>query len=563
MFPLNYLLYLLPIQYLYNSRDCFSVIKHNTLSLLEDYGQVSAVTMGSRRSWGSQALLAYFCATRANANLSVALPTVNGNAAIVDPDFCGFAFEQASFYQYARDSDGNVNAFSVNLIKSITSRTGGKPLIRLGGTSADYGKYLPGQAEAALPVAAQNNYQNIGGTTIGASYWELCDSFPDAQYIIQVPLATTNVSEAVAWTQSAVDTIGWDRIQAIEVGNEPDLYPSRGASGALLQPPNYQAKLTNETYVGNFTKYVSAIAAAVSLPDRPIFQAFDEAENSFDLAKCFSLGIDSNDTVNTVAHHYYQGNAGTAATLAAGLMTMSVAHNSLDSLTGSISWLKQNHPDIPFILSEVGNSLDATNSYQFQARLGSALWQVDYYLYAMSIGVAKINYQQIMHAGYDLWLPIASAGLPAQVFANFYSQPFVADFIGTSGETTVQKLTITGGEAQPNLAGYAAFEAGALKRVAFANLQYWNQSSSGTERSTVSIDLSVPEGVAEVRVDKLGSPLGAGADSATITYAGSQWTYASQGDEVTGVRNDSETIQVVDGVATVSVLDSEAILVWL
>lgn len=30
-----------------------------------------------------------------------------------------------------------------------------------------------------------------------------------------------------------------------------------------------------------------------------------------------------------------------------------------------------------------------------------------------------------------MWLPVASAGMPAQVFANYYSQPFVADFIGT------------------------------------------------------------------------------------------------------------------------------------
>lgn len=56
-------------------------------------------------------------------------------SAIVDPDFAGFAFEQASLWNYALDADGNANQFSINLIAGITNRTGGKPLIRLGGTS--------------------------------------------------------------------------------------------------------------------------------------------------------------------------------------------------------------------------------------------------------------------------------------------------------------------------------------------------------------------------------------------------------------------------------------------
>lgn len=66
----------------------------------------------------------------------VSVPSsVPANASgIVDPDFAGFAFEQASLWNYALDLDGNPNVFSQNLIAEITSRTGGKPLIRIGGT---------------------------------------------------------------------------------------------------------------------------------------------------------------------------------------------------------------------------------------------------------------------------------------------------------------------------------------------------------------------------------------------------------------------------------------------
>lgn len=509
------------------------------------------------------------------ADLTIGLPTAPESARIVDRDFCGFAFEQASFEEYALDAGGNANQFSINLIAAITSRTGGIPIVRLGGTSADYGRYEPGQVAYALPKAEQNNYQNIGNTTIGPSYWDLAKSFPDAQYIIQVPLATTNVSESVAWARSAVDTIGWDKIQAIEIGNEPDLYSNTftGVDGLALQPPEYQGSLNNETYVGNYTKFATAIAEAIALPEGRVLQAFDVgthfgaavAQEAYilDVETCFGLGIDADDRIKTVAHHYYQNNAGDASSLASGLMNMTITHTHLDQFKRRINWLGANEPDIPFILSEVGNSLKATNSYQYQARLGSALWQLDFYLYAMSLGVARINYQQIMHAGYDLWLPVSSAGMDAQVYANFYSQPFVADFIGTGGTTTAQKVNITGGEDKPNLAAYAAFESGELRRIAIANLQYWNETSSGSTRSAVSIDLSVPGGVTEVKIDRLGSPVGAGAGADTITYAGSQWTYGSLGVEVTGVRNDSSVVTVVDSIVTVSVFDSEAILVYI
>lgn len=511
---------------------------------------------------------------RQDASLSIELPTqANETWGYIDPDFPGFAFEQASLNEYATDRDGNVNEFSTNLIKEITSRTGGKPLIRIGGTSADYGRYLPGQEAPALPKAEVDNYQDVGHTTIGPNYWELCKNWPDALYIIQSPLAITNVSETIAWVESAVNIIGIDQIHSIQPGNEPNLYNDqmRGEGGIYLGPPEYQGTLSNETYTGNFTKYVAAIKDAVPLPDEPFFQAFDigthfdgevEVESwIFDVETNFNLGIDAENDIKTVAHHYYQNQAGEAADLDTGLMDMSVTHYHLDQFRRRINWLHENRPDIPFILSEVGNSLQPTHSYEYQARLGSALWQVDFCLYSLAIGVVRINYQQIMHAGYNLWLPVESAGMPAQVFSNYYSQPFIADFIGSSGKATMQKVDVVNGDTS-RLSAYVAFEDGVLKRVAIVNTNYWNASSSDFERPAVSIDLKVPDGVSSVRVEHLNSPDGAGSGAETVTYAGSQWTFESLGKEVKGVRNDTETVTVENGVARISVLSSEAVLVW-
>lgn len=70
----------------------------------------------------------------ASPHVSVPASVPPDASSIVDPDFAGFAFEQASLWNYALDLDGNPNVFSQNLIAEITKRTGGKPLIRLGGT---------------------------------------------------------------------------------------------------------------------------------------------------------------------------------------------------------------------------------------------------------------------------------------------------------------------------------------------------------------------------------------------------------------------------------------------
>lgn len=265
--------------------------------------------------------------------LSIVLPS-SYDGDIIDQDFPGFGFEEASFVNYVLDLDGNTNEFSTNLIEAVTSRTGGKPIIRLGGTSADYAKYVESQTEPALPVAIDNVDDTVGGTTIGPSYWALASLFPTAEYMVQIPLATTNINETILWVRTALDIIGEDQIYSFELGNEPDWYSETytGAGDIGLGPPYWQGSFTNETYAGNFSEYIQAIVQAV--PDLPddgrIFQAFDAAARitaysgvlcyQLDVGRCFDSGIDDGSYISTVAHHYYQNNGGGADYLAAGLM---------------------------------------------------------------------------------------------------------------------------------------------------------------------------------------------------------------------------------------------------
>lgn len=67
-------------------------------------------------------------------------------------------------------------------------------------------------------------------------------------------------------------------------------------------------------------------------------------------------------------------------------MNHSVVVGNLSNFLAPIAYLQANHSNIPFTLAEVGSSLNPSgNNYDLQGVLGSALWTIDFMLYAMSI----------------------------------------------------------------------------------------------------------------------------------------------------------------------------------
>jgi hypothetical protein len=77
---------------------------------------------------------------------------------------------------------------------------------------------------------------------IGPSYWTLGTLFDSlgARYVVQVPVGATNISQTLAWANSSWNIMGGtSRIDAIEIMNEPNLYPLAGPGFGY---PNYLIK---------------------------------------------------------------------------------------------------------------------------------------------------------------------------------------------------------------------------------------------------------------------------------------------------------------------------------
>ena len=262
-------------------------------------------------------------------------------------------------------------------------------------------------------------------------------------------------------------------------------------------------------------------------------------------------------------------------------MNHSAITSKLDTYLSDLDYLTS--INLPFIFSEVGNSLNGTHNYQYQAVLGSALWQIDWELAAAVRGVFRVHYQQIMHAGYDLWLPLTSGGRDAQTYANFYGRMTIGDFLGnTGGCTQVAALDLSAGDATADelsqVSAYGAWVDGKLVRMVVVNFNFWDSPDSlfnpanaesicttcpqsPTDRPVINIELDdLPDCLGSLTIKYMNADSGAHADGAEVTYGGQQWTAESKGNAVQ-VKEDTQTVWVSGGKAQVGVCSSSAVVV--
>ncbi|ORX36842.1 hypothetical protein BD324DRAFT_627381 [Kockovaella imperatae] len=495
----------------------------------------------------------------------------------IDASYLAFAIEQSSAVHYAVERDGvTPNDYSINLFRAITNTTGGDLHIRLGGTSNDYAHYSPGQLVPALPIAEQNQSQvvTVANLSLGPSYWTTMAKIPDAKYVIQIPLVQTNDSEAVAWAESSYAVLS-DRIQSIEIGNEPNSYPN-GHDGPGFLPP------MNSTYYAQvFADRVDLITKSLNL-DGKIFQAMDLGEPPTEWLNApdsFAAGIDRAGMINQAAFHLYQTTSGSADTLHSGLMNHTAITSLLDRYVPSIQHINKDQ-HLPFMFSEVGNSLNVTQNYAYQAVLGSALWQMDWELAAAVRGVHRVYYQQIMHAGYNLWLPLDSSGREAQTYSNFYGRMAIGDFLGaTGGQTRIAPVHVASSAELAHISAYGAWVENELVRLAIVNFDYWDSRGSPynpqhpdslcttcpkshKHRPVFTIVLDGLPSQSTILVKHLTADSGAHADGSEVTFGGMQWPAATRGLPVQVKRDDKE-VRVHKGRAEIRVHASSAVVVHL
>lgn len=338
-----------------------------------------------------KSLLSLTLPTLCTAVHSITLPdSPPTNAAVIDPSFPGFAFEQASFYNYSFDSDKLPNEFSQNLINSVLKRTGGIPLLRVGGTSGDRAHFNGSQHNVTNYPATENGVRfHPPFSSFGRPYFEAFKNFPGAKYEFQVPWDQwekgQHLDNSLKWAEAGIDAIGLDNLYSLEIGNEA----------------NYYSWFTKSKYVDRYRKFKSHLKQRFpTLKGRKIFQVLDiasaEAE-SLPASDAFRLGFDKDvDSINQVAYHYYQGHGINTSGELQDWVSHGKTKEQMSIYQADIDFLQQNYPDIGLVLDEVGDNVGSGSAKsEIYNCFATALWRVDFQLHAMAMGIRRINFQQV------------------------------------------------------------------------------------------------------------------------------------------------------------------------
>lgn len=356
-----------------------------------------------------------------------------------------------------------------------------------------------------------------------------------------------------------MEATGLKNLDALEIGNEPDLYVGQGVRGM-----GYGERV----YVEQWLEQVRDVLGNITGLERRSFQAltFSSGYNRglWNESAAFRDGIDGNRNIKSVSFHHYQTRAVPTTRLAKDIMNHTAIVNGLSQFLPPITYLHTNNPSILFHLGEVGAALNSgPQDYALGGVFGDELWTVDYMLQAMTINVSRVHMQQGTGFSYSQWQPIPRLGTesyPPHVRAPYYGLVFIADFVGSSSSPLrVKELTLPSSANDEQFSAYAGYENGVLERVVLVNFAVWNSTQKG-ERPSQEVQLVVPQGVKSVRVERLTAP---GADVYKgVAWNGTQWTFESDGVGVR-VKNDSSVVSTVQGNVEVGVLASEALMIFM
>jgi hypothetical protein len=270
----------------------------------------------------------------------------------IPASFMGFSHEWGG-QNDLMGQPGRTNNIYRQLLKNLTAYGSGPIMIRMGGNSAD----SSGEPTSATVPPMAQLANDIG-----------------AKFALDVNLGSNNVQLAVSQAQNYVANMPQGSLEAIEIGNEPDLYSRNGD-----RPSSY----TVADYFADFGKWRGQISPVLpqgvklmgpswclsqSLPNLPTF-----------------LAQESN--VSIISQHYYGGTGtGNAPDY---LLQDAPAANGAQRFASSVSLAHQ--AGMAFRIGEM-NSVAGGGQPGVSDIFASALWSVDTMFEFASVGVDGVNF---------------------------------------------------------------------------------------------------------------------------------------------------------------------------
>jgi len=283
----------------------------------------------------------------------------------IPADYMGLGFEISSVA--LKGLLAGTNRTYVQLVKNL----GARGVIRIGGNTSDFSSYEPQGEAKSLPKGTVTNQANLRElrTFLDATGWRL---------IWGLNLGSDRLDNAAEQARAVAGIMG-DKLIALEIGNEPDLFPNQGH-----RPRPYDFAM----WLADYRRYKAAIRAV--LP-RVAFAGPDLA-GATDWMEQFAR--QESDIALLTAHHYITGQANPAATLETLLAEERKYQSSLARFQAAAIGAGK-----PWRMCETA-SFSGGGKAGVSDTFAAALWVLDYLFVLSTFGCSGVNMETgVNHLG--------------------------------------------------------------------------------------------------------------------------------------------------------------------
>lgn len=215
---------------------------------------------------------------------------------------------------------------------------------------------------------------------------------------------------------------------------------------------------------------------------------------------------------------------------------------------------------LPYVLREM-SSVGPIGMPFVSDVFGAALWTMNFYLYAASLGISSVGMHMTDNSNASAWQPVPMYGRDTTfVRPQYYAHAAVAQIIGNGNGTTQihsEDTSDVGAGYDGRIRVYSAYANDKLQSITLINAKQANASESNKGSFSFNLNLGSDNANKEVFISYLTAP---GADSQTdVVWNGMKY------DDITGESSQVDNNVVMttadgSGKVTIPVRDSEAVV---
>ncbi|OSC98987.1 glycoside hydrolase family 79 protein [Trametes coccinea BRFM310] len=452
------------------------------------------------------------------------------NANVVYSNFLGISLELSFINYYFGNSTDQIPQPVIKYLSTLQSRASGQPVrLRLGGNSMDSSTYVPDQQQI-IQFTDPNANSNDQPVNYGPQLFEVMKGVSSAvggaQYLVGLSLRTPNSTNIPLLAGDASKALG-DDLDALLLGNEPDLYTAHGNRPGMANYSVYDYIGDYWTVFGNLQHTPQGDVLSEDKIAGPTICCF------WDLASIIQSGwLDKfADRLKYITlQHYPQNNCQGKPQYGLDYYT---AHANAVSLA---RW--QEHglqviaasPNRKPILMDEFNSASCGGVDGISNTFAASLWTADYALQMAVVGYAGA-YLHTRERGvtYNMFDPpdaVAGGAGAWTTNPSFYGMLPVAEALSSANGSRVVDLNVQNSmsDKSATVAGYAIYDGKADNVHSLVIFNFANASGATVD---YSIDGKfVPSSSSSITIRYLTAP--SVSEKTNIAWGGK--TYAGVGD---------------------------------